>query len=339
MMKNSTDGSVSGIADAVQAGQDCPSSLATGTEAPQFAGIEEALQGTVINIQRFSTHDGPGVRTTVFLKGCPNSCAWCHNPESMRRQPELQLYPDRCIGCGRCLDVCPEHAHDMVQGEKVFHRERCKACGRCADECYAGGLVIAGKQMGVDEVMAEILADQTYYRHSGGGVTFSGGEPLVQREFLGELLRQCKEHEVHTAIETSGNCPWEWLLELLPHIDLVMYDIKTLDPRLHAQYVGNDGRRIRGNLLRLGDQGKPLIVRTPVIGGVNDTVDEISGIARFLQGIDSLLYYELLPYHPLGDSKRLSLGLPKEDRFRTPSKEEMNALADAARKFVREVRA
>lgn len=337
-MKKPTNGSVSRSVDTVKAGQGCPSPLEIGTETPQSARPNDVLQGTVINIQRFSTHDGPGVRTTVFLKGCPNSCAWCHNPESMHRQPELQLYPDRCIGCGRCLDVCPEHAHDITEGEKVFYRERCQVCGQCVDECYAGGLVIAGAQMRVDEVMAEILADRTYYRHSSGGVTFSGGEPLGQREFLRELLRQCRENEVHTAIETSGNCPWEWLLELLPHIDLVMYDLKTLDPRLHAQYVGNDGRRIRGNLLRLSDQGMPLIVRTPVIGGVNDTMDEIAGIARFLQGIDSLLYYELLPYHPLGDSKRQSLGLPEEDRFHTPSKEEMAALADIAREFVREVR-
>jgi len=296
------------------------------------------MQGMVINIQRFSTHDGPGVRTTVFLKGCSNTCAWCHDPESMRARPELQVYPDRCIGCGRCLEVCPAGAHELVDGEKVHHRERCQVCGRCAEECFAGGLVIAGRSMRVDEVMAEILQDEPYYRHSGGGVTFSGGEPLLQRDFLQELLRRCRQSGVRTAVETAGNYPWEWLAGLLPGLDLVMYDLKVLDTGLHEQYVGNDGRRIRENLSKLGAEGVPLIVRTPVIGGINDDVEEISGIARFLESIDSLLYYELLAYHPLGESKRRSLGLPREERFHTPDKERLRELAEAARRYVRQVR-
>ena len=309
-----------------------------GTEALQSKFVEGELQGTVLNIQRFSTQDGPGVRTTVFFKGCTNNCAWCHNPESMRFQPELQIYPDSCIGCGRCLEVCPEGAHLLIDGEKSFDRGRCQMCGRCAEECFAGGLVIAGKEMGVDEVMDEILQDETYYRHSEGGVTFSGGEPVVQREFLLELLRRCKEKGIHTAIETAANYRWSWLEEMLPYVDLVMCDLKVMTPDLHERFVGNDGERVRENLRKLGDSGVPMIVRTPVVGGVNDAEEEIARIARFVGSFAHLLYYELLAYHPLGESKRESLGLSKEDRFYAPDKERMNELADVARTFVDEVR-
>jgi pyruvate formate lyase activating enzyme len=300
------------------------------------SGAEEnALSGTVINIQRFSTHDGPGVRTTVFFKGCTNNCAWCHNPESILSRPELQVYPDRCIGCGRCLVVCPEGAHERLAEGKIFHREQCRACGRCAEECFAGGLVIAGRIMDADSVMAEIVQDEVYYRHSGGGVTFSGGEPVLQKEFLGELLRRCRERGLHTAVETAGSYPWEWLAGLLPDLALVMYDLKLFDPQLHRRYVGNSGELGRANLRRLAAAGRPLIVRTPVIGGVNDTEEEISQIARFIQDVDALVYYELLPYHALGNSKRPGLGLPEEFSFHTPSKERMAELSALARTYLK----
>ncbi|MEW6755420.1 MAG: glycyl-radical enzyme activating protein [Candidatus Latescibacterota bacterium] len=295
--------------------------------------------GVVLNLQRFSTHDGPGIRTTVFLKGCTNSCAWCHNPESLRLGPELQVYPDRCIGCGRCFAVCPHGCHEMDGRERVYHRQRCAACGRCAAECFAGALVMAGRTLSVEQVMAEVLADRTYYRHSGGGATFSGGEPLLQRAFLQELLQACGREGVHTPVETAGGYPWSWLEPVLPFVNLVMYDLKILDPDLHAAHVGNDGRRIRANLEELSRTGVPLIVRTPVIGGVNDTDEEIAGMARLIGGYQTLLYYELLPYHPLGLSKRRSLGLPVDDPFHAPGKTRLAELAEAARAFVREVRA
>lgn len=318
------------------AGQGGPNPLPGGTSASQMA---QQATGIVLNVQRFSTHDGPGIRTTVFLKGCSNSCSWCHNPESLRLPPELQLFPDRCIGCGRCLVVCPHSCHEQAGDERVFHRERCAACGTCAAECFSGALVMAGRPMTVDQVMAEVLADRPYYRHSGGGATFSGGEPLLQRSFLQQLLEACRESGVHTAVETAGSYPWSWLEPVLPLIDLVMYDLKVLDPEKHALYVGNDGRRIRANLEEVSRTGVPLIVRTPVIGMVNDTEEEIGGIARLIRGYDSLLYYELLPYHPLGLSKRTSLGLPADDPFSAPGKARLAELAAAARAFVREVRA
>ena len=296
------------------------------------------MNGIVLNIQRFSTHDGPGIRTTVFFKGCTNACVWCHNPEAIRPEREVQIFPDRCIGCGRCLDICPEHAHEVIDGEKVYRRELCRQCGQCVEACFAGALVMAGQSMNVDEVMEEILKDEPYYRHSKGGVTFSGGEPVLQKDFLSALLRRCKARDMHTAIETAGNYRWADLEALLPHTDLIMYDLKMLDPELHRRYVGNEGERARDNLLKLAAAHRPIIVRTPVVGGVNDTEEEISDIARFIEDMEGLLYYELLPYHELGNAKRQSLGLQEERSFYTPTKERIRELADVAKAFVEEVR-
>jgi len=228
--------------------------------------------------------------------------------------------------------------HELRAGVHELHRERCLACGRCVAECFAGALELAGRRMVAADVLAQIVADAPYYRHSGGGATFSGGEPLLQREFLTCLLAGCRERGVHTAVETAGNYPWEWLAGALPLIDLVMYDIKVLDPGLHARHVGNDGRRSRANYRRLAASGKPLIVRTPVVGGVNDTPEHIGAIARFVAAHGEVLYFELLPYHALGDAKRQSLGRPPAAGFGTPSSAALAALAAAARAHVSRVR-
>jgi len=311
-------------------------------EAPSPAPISasvDGLRGVVFNIQRFATSDGPGVRTTVFLKGCGNRCEWCHNPESISPRPELQICIDRCIGCGRCIAACSHHAHRLEDGVKSHDRSLCVACGECTEECFAGTLEMTGREMSVDEVMAEVLKDTPYYRHSEGGVTFSGGEPVLQRHFLRELLIACRGHELHTALDTAGNYPWSHLAELLPHLDLVMYDLKALDPAVHERYVGDDGARARQNLQELAATDCPLIVRTPVVGGVNDWEEEIEGLARLIGSFEHLLYYELLPFHPLGDAKRLGLGLSPDDQFHTPDKERMHQLAEVARQFVTQVRA
>ena len=292
------------------------------------------MHATILNIQRFSTHDGPGIRTTVFFKGCTNACVWCHNPESLHATPELQLFPDRCIGCGRCLDVCTVGAHENLDGVKVFHRDRCAGCGRCAEECFAQAIVLAGKQMTVDELMAEIVKDDVYYRQSGGGATFSGGEPVLAGEFLTRALKKCKAKGIHRILQTAGNYPWSKVEPMLPYLDLVMFDFKLWDATKHERYVGTRPEPIRENLTRMAETGIPLIVRTPVVGGVNDASGEIEAIAGFLSGLRNVKRYELLPYHALGNSKRATLGLGEAPAFEVPSKKHMEALAAAANSFL-----
>lgn len=296
------------------------------------------MLGTILNIQRFSTHDGPGIRTVVFLKGCTNACAWCHNPEAMRAQPELQVYPDRCILCGRCVEVCPKHAHRIALGAKAFDRDLCRMCGLCSQECFSGALVTAGRTVSDDDLFAEIVKDEAYYSRSGGGVTLSGGEPVLQGDFVGDVLRRCRERGIHTAIETAGNYPWEAIESLLPYLDLVMCDLKASDPEIHLRYVGVRPDRIRENLRRLAASGVHLIVRTPVVGGANDTEQEIGGIARFLSEIGGSVSYELLRYHRLGNAKRESLGLLAEAGFTIPSAQRIGELASVAREFLPDVR-
>jgi pyruvate formate lyase activating enzyme len=290
------------------------------------------MQGTITEIQRFSVHDGPGIRTTVFFKGCNLRCFWCHNPETHRPEPELQLQLERCIACGACFAVCETGAHQMVDGERVFERAKCVACGRCAQECYAEALTLVGRRVDVAEVMREVLADRPFYANSGGGVTLSGGEPLLQPAFCEALLTACRKEGIHTAVETAANVPWERIKALLPLLDLVMLDIKVLDETLHREATGVGNERILANVERLGTTDKPLIVRTPVIPGVNDTQDAIAAIARFASRLPNLVYYELLPFHPMAASKYDSLG--REYAARTlarPTPETIETLAEGAR--------
>jgi pyruvate formate lyase activating enzyme len=296
------------------------------------------MKGIVFNIQRFSIHDGPGIRTTVFLKGCNNRCEWCHNPESLNMKPELQLYLDKCIGCLKCFENCPVNAHDYYDGERIFHRDICTGCGKCAEECYARALVLQGSYMTVEQVMSEILKDKDYYQNSKGGVTFSGGEPLLQPEFLVEVLKECKKNNINTAIETAGNVSWSTFEKVLPYLDLVMYDLKALDEDIYRKYISNNSKQIKENLLKLAEANVDIIVRTPVIGGVNDEVSQISSISAFIKDIKGLLYYELLPYHNLALSKYKGLGIQRESKFYTPDKAQIDQLANAARQYINEVR-
>ncbi len=297
------------------------------------------MEGIVTNIQRFSIHDGPGIRTTVFLKGCNLRCFWCHNPETLKPKPELQIFPDRCIGCGVCFERCERGGHEVVEEQRIFHRDLCIACGACAETCYAQSLVIVGERKTVDEVVDEVLRDQPFYERSDGGVTLSGGEPLLQPEFAQAILARCKEEGLHTAIETAANMPWERLTGILPVTDLVMMDIKLIDPEQHRACTGVSNERILENARRLGEQDKPLIVRTPVIPGVNDDEATISAIAAFVAELPNLMYYELLPFHPMARGKYDSLDMPYQaQELESPSKEAMDALAEVARRYGIEVR-
>lgn len=287
--------------------------------------------GTITQIQRFSIHDGPGIRTTVFFKGCNLRCFWCHNPETQRPTPEIECHPERCIACGSCLAICEHGAHELTAEGKVFHRERCVACGRCAAECFAEALVLIGRVVSVQDVMVDVLADRPFYQNSGGGVTLSGGEPLLQLSFTAALLAACRTEGIHTAIETAALAPWQDLAELLPLLDLVMIDIKAMDESLHRQVTGVGNARILANARRLAAEGVPLIVRTPVVPGVNDTPDAIAEIARFTAELPTLLYYELLPFHPMAAGKYESLGRSYAARdLARPSSDQMELLARIA---------
>jgi len=298
------------------------------------------MEGLITNIQRFSIHDGPGIRTTVFLKGCNLHCFWCHNPEDMRPYPEIQFFPERCIGCEACVQECAQHAHAFTpDGIHVYYRDLCIACGKCVEQCFAKGLVLVGSRVTVDQVLAEVLQDAAFYRDSGGGVTLSGGEPLLQLDFACQCLDRCRAEGIHTAVETAANLPWSRLEAILPRLDLVMMDIKHMDTTVHQDATGVPNARILENATRLGAQPQPLIVRTPVIPGVNDNVEAITAIAGFAAHLPNLLYYELLPYHPMATSKYRSLDLDyRAAGLKAPAAQHMATLAAAATDVGIEVR-
>jgi len=291
------------------------------------------MQGSVTNIQRFSIHDGPGIRTTVFLKGCNLRCFWCHNPETLEPGPQLQVYPERCIGCGECLTRCERGAHVASNGQRAFRRELCVSCGRCAETCYSEALALVGKRMSADEVVEEVLRDRAFYETSKGGVTLSGGEPLMQRDFAYAILARCQHEGIHTAIETAANYGWERVSSLLPVTDLVMMDIKLIDPERHRACTGVSNGRILENARLLGEQSQPLIVRTPIVPGVNDNVEDVDAIAAFVAQLPNLEYYELLAFHPMAASKYSSLDMDYRARGLTsPSAEQLDRLAEVARR-------
>jgi pyruvate formate lyase activating enzyme len=291
------------------------------------------MHGIVTNIQRFSIHDGPGIRTTVFLKGCNLRCFWCHNPEDIKPQPEIQFFPERCIACAACMNACPNDAHRVEAENHLYMRERCDACGVCVESCYAGGVVRVGEERSVDQVMDEVRPDRPFYTSSGGGVTLSGGEPLLQIDFARALLDRCRAEGMHTAIETAANFPWERVAAILPVVDLIMMDIKSMDSARHREVTGAPNERILANAARLGREPQPIIIRTPIIPGVNDTVADVTAIAAFVAHMPNLCYYELLPYHPMAQSKYASLGLSYQAQaLTTPSKAHMADLAAGARR-------
>jgi pyruvate formate lyase activating enzyme len=289
----------------------------------------EDVKGTVFNIQRYSIHDGPGIRTTVFFKGCPLRCVWCQNPESQAFQQELFYNRERCTGCGRCLTACPEKAIEIVEGRSRTHRTLCKACGACAEVCPEEARVLMGKSVSAKEVFAEVNKDAIFYERSGGGVTLSGGEPLAQPEFSIQILSQCKSSGIHTAIETCGHAPWETVEGVLKVVDLVLYDLKHMDPIEHRKITGVSNALVLENLKRIYHESHvALAIRIPVIPGFNDTPENMEATASFIvKDLDASVPVHLLPYHRLGDSKREQMEISQPSlRIVSPSDEGMEKL-------------
>jgi len=293
------------------------------------------INGLIFDIQRFSIHDGPGIRTTIFLKGCSNSCIWCHNPESISHRIELLYYKNRCKNCGNCVLACPHNCHFLNSEQKhVFNRENCEQCGLCVKVCYSNALMLSGKIVTVESVMEEVLADIEYYRQSNGGVTLSGGEPVFQHEFCKEVLKECKKADFHTTIQTAGNYDYSWLKKLLPFTDLIMYDVKAYSQNIYEQHIHGDRETILNNLERLSKEDISVVVRTPVIGSLNDTEQEILLIAKYLHEFKNVKKYVLLPYHNLGNAKYEALDKNRMNEYYSPEPDLIAKLTEIASKYV-----
>lgn len=294
-------------------------------------------KGLVFNIQKFSLHDGPGIRTIVFLKGCPLACMWCSNPEGQSASPELMLTCDRCIDseeCDRCVAVCLDHVITRGDdGELTIDRESCDGCGDCAYVCPSRALEVSGEWVGVDDVVRIVEEDEAFYARSGGGLTVSGGEPLAQGAFVRALLEAARSRGIDTAVETSGLCNWKTMKEIAPLTDRIFFDIKCLDAEKHEQMTGVSNRKILDNFQRLRAElpEVEVVVRTPVIAGINDSEADIRDIAKFVDDAGGASAYELLPYHGFGESKYAKLGKHyRLSHLEPPSDRRMSELREIA---------
>jgi len=266
------------------------------------SSADNRAKGRITKIQRLAIHDGPGIRTLVFLKGCPLRCAWCSSPETQSSEPEILEYPERCLSCGECAKVCSVGAvRRTSKGRLSIDRSRCTRCGDCAGVCYAEALRCVGEERTVTEILGEAERDRVFYDHSGGGITVSGGEPLQQHEFTARLLRACKEAGLHTAMETCGMAAWEEFEKVIPFVDLLLYDLKLMDPSSHRRWTGSRNDVILNNLRKALEKGIPTVVRYPVIMGINCTDDNVSEMCRFLRATSPVLRVDLLPYHSMGE--------------------------------------
>lgn len=271
------------------------------------------MKAYITDIQRFSLRDGDGIRTTVFLKGCNMKCPWCHNPETIGREPELIFYKNKCIGCGKCFEVCSAGAHLVSGDDHVIDRAKCTNCGKCAEACYAEALKMCGREMTVEEVMREIRQDIPYYVNSNGGVTVSGGEVLCNKEFTAELAKACRAEGIHFAVESNISFPWEYCSELFLLCDLVMCDLKVFDEAKHKELTGISNRNVLDNIKKLDALGKPVIVRTPLIPGATDDMENLCSIASYIKDMKNLVRYEILNFNPLGEGKYR--GLDRENKY------------------------
>lgn len=275
--------------------------------------------GRIFEIQRFSIHDGPGIRTTVFFQGCPLSCLWCHNPEGQADHSLLSFQPEKCVSCGHCFENCPQNAHSMEDGQHTLDRTLCLTCGTCAAGCHAQGLEIVGREATVAEVMEELLEDRPFYDISNGGITLSGGEPLCQIDFAAALLQTATDEGLHCAVETCGAVPFAHLERILSSVDLFLYDVKETDAERHMKFTGVSNERILENLKRLHRTGARIRLRLPLIPGYNDLPDHFLAVVDLVRSLPDLEGVEIMPYHRLGASKSARLGLPTGLDLESPS--------------------
>jgi len=301
---------------------------------------DEEVKGVIFNIQNYSIHDGPGIRTTVFLKGCPLRCLWCQNPESISFQPVIFFNAEKCTGCGSCVVACPEGAIEIVEGKSKTNRELCKGLGKCGEVCPNEARSLMARCVTAGEVFEEVNKDALFYQHSGGGVTLSGGEPTAQPEFAIAILKLCREAGIHTALDTSGYATWETLERVLRYVDLVLYDFKHMDPQEHKRLTGvpndlilNHAKKIRNEL------NLPMLARVPILPGYNDSPENLEKTARFIaHELGANIKVHLLPYHRLGETKYERLEAPKRlISLEPPSDERMEKLKTLFESFGLEV--
>jgi pyruvate formate lyase activating enzyme len=299
--------------------------------APDRTHPDSAPKGLVFNVMRFSIHDGPGIRTAVFLKGCPLRCWWCHNPEGLSPEPELVYLPDRCILCGDCVAACPHHAIAW-HSRPVRDQQLCRVCGTCATTCPAEATQLIGRWLSVHDLIEQVSRDQVFFEESGGGVTFSGGEPFLQAAFLEAALDACRERRIHTAVETCGVVNRDVLLRLAHKIDLFLFDIKVMDRAKHIKYTGAPNDSILANLSALALQHNNIVVRVPVICGVNDDDSNVEEMAHFLKVIGAS-HLDLLPYHDIAGDKYRRLAQPYlTDGLKVPAPDQIQVMAQRFRR-------
>ena len=288
------------------------------------------MKATVFEIKRFAVHDGDGIRTTAFLKGCPLQCVWCHNPEGLSHKPQLAFYEAKCIGCGACVAVCPTGAQEIQEGRHLFHREKCTACGACAAECLGNALALYGKEYTVEELLPLLLEDKDFYENSGGGVTLSGGECLLWADFCAALLKALKENGISTAVDTCGMVPRASLDKVIPYTDVFLYDLKAVDGEVHKACTGVDNRVILENLRYLDEKGCKIEIRIPFVPEFND--GEKEKMLSLLSELKNLVRVRVLPYHKYAGGKYAALGLVNTLPENTPTDAEIadfQARADA----------
>jgi pyruvate formate lyase activating enzyme len=290
---------------------------------------ENNPKGVIFNIQRYSIHDGPGIRTTVFFKGCSLRCFWCQNPESQAMLPQIFLYHDRCSLCGKCVEVCPTGAGHLIENYSEIDRDKCIICGKCVQACPNEARKLVGQYYTVDDVIKEIMRDKKFYENSHGGVTLSGGEPLLQPLFVNALLTKCKSDGLHTAIETAGDVSWNEFEPILDLVDLVLFDIKIIEDSRHITGTGISNKCILENA-RLVSRRKPIIIRMPLIPGFNDSKEDVIALARFVKTELGHLPIELLAYNKMGESKYKLL-----DREATRREMQENAYLESLREIVK----